>query len=127
MLALTIMLVPTINLNAESYTTKDSVLISSNIHDFYNNYFNGSKSYKYFPYDCNSRTCYFGIDSENNYVRLYYTGDYSNNLTIQKGVDNNFSVNGVNIVEKDVQISYIVIRAIIFFCLIRLIMMMLGV
>lgn len=108
MLALvTISLVITKNVYAESYTTNNTI-ISSNYHDFFKTHFRGTK-YKYFPYDCNKqssyyRTCYFGIDSEGNYLKIAYND--SNDLEVTKGIDHNFILNGVNYFEVD-EYSYL--------------------
>lgn len=119
MLVLTITLVPTIKSKAVSYTADDSVIISSQYHDFFNNYFNGKKSYTYFPYSCyNSnynRTCYYGIDSDNNYIKITYNGDgYNYNQVIEKGVDESFSVTGNNVIKKEVNSIYILVYGIAF-------------
>lgn len=103
MLALVIIsLVITKNVYAQSYTTNNTI-ISSNYHDFFKTHFRGSK-YKYFPYDCNKqssyyRTCYYGIDSEGNYLKIAYNDN--NELEVTKGIDNNFILNGVNYFEVD--------------------------
>ena len=99
---LTISLVITKNVYAESYTTNNTIM-SSNYHDFFKTHFRGTK-YKYFSYDCNKqssyyRTCYYGIDSEGNYLKIAY--DNNNELEITKGIDNNFSLSGVNYFEVD--------------------------
>lgn len=105
------MLVPIINVKALSYVSDESVTISSNYHDFFNNYFSGKKSYLYFPYSCNqeyNRTCYYGIDSDNNYIKIYYLGSgYSYNQLMETGVDENFSVSGKNVIRKDVDSNYV--------------------
>lgn len=102
MLVLTIMLVPTIKVNATTYTSKDDIIISSNYYDFFKVNFGEDKSYKFFAYNCYGsssyqRTCYYGIDKDFNYVNIKY--DTSNNLEIIKGTDTNFNVNGSNIIE----------------------------
>lgn len=103
MLALVIIsLVIANNVYAESYTTNNTI-ISSNYHDFFKTHFRGTK-YKYFSYDCNIqssyyRTCYYGIDSEGNYLKIAYNDN--NELEVTKGIDNNFTLNGVNYFEVD--------------------------
>ena len=131
MLVLTIMLVPIIKTKATSYVADDRVTIPSQYHDFFNNYFNGSKSYTYFPYSCYSsnynRTCYFGIDSENNYINITYNGDnYNYNQVIEKGVDNNFSVTGNNVFKKDVDNSYKITYGLAFMVSFLMISLLLG-
>ena len=132
MLVLTIMLVPTIKPKATSYIADDSVTMSSQYHDFFNNYFDGSKSYTYFPYSCYynnnyNRTCYFGIDSENNYIKIYYNGDsYSTSQVMEKGVDENFSVTGNNVFKKDVDNSYKITYGLAFMCSFLIISLLLG-
>lgn len=99
---LTISLVITKNVYAESYTTNNTIM-SSNYHDFFKTHFRGTK-YKYFSYDCFRqssyyRTCYYGIDSEGNYLKIAY--DNSDSLVVSSGIDNNFSLNGINYFEVD--------------------------
>lgn len=126
MLVLTIILAPTINLKADTYVAKDNVVVGSNIHDFYNNYFSDKESYQYFPYDCGDRTCYFGINNSKEYVRLYYSGNYNNNLQIQTGIDENFIVTGVNVFKHDVSFTYQLLIAFSFVSLIILFLKMIG-
>lgn len=111
MLALIIMLVPTISY-AQSYTAENT-LLNSNVHDYFNNYFSGSKSYQYFGYACGDRTCYYGIDSDNNYVNITYTNTsgYSYDYLITTGVDDNFSVTGVNVFKKEINDSRVILMA----------------
>lgn len=111
MLALIITLVPTVN--AESYISDDTVVISSQYHDLFNNYFDGKSSYQYFPYNCDigySRTCYFGIDKNGNYLKVYYIRfGTSYEQKIETGKDENFSVSGNNIIKKDVDYTYTIL------------------
>ena len=95
MLVLVITLVPIVK--AETYTAKNDIIIDT-------------KYYKFFAYDCAysnyNRTCYYGIDKKNNFVKI----DYSNSgnsyqINITKGIDNNFKVNGTNVIE--IKPSYI--------------------
>lgn len=94
------MIVHTNNVNAQSYVADDNYIISSNYHDFFRHYFGEDKSYQYFSYRCSNdtynRNCYYGIDSDNNYIKIEYedTGNYSYNQKITTGVDENFSVSG---------------------------------
>lgn len=112
------------NVKATSYVADDSVVISSQYHDLFNNYFDGSRSYQYFPYSCNydnySRTCYYGIDSDNNYMKITYSssGSYSSSYKIETGVDENFSVTGSNIIKKPVAPLYIIIYGFVFLFLV---------
>lgn len=131
MSVLTITLVTTTNVKATTYTADDSVIISSQMHDFFNNYFNGTKSFLYFPFSCSyndyNRTCYYGIDSENNYVKITYNGSgYNYNQVIETGVDENFQVNGNNVIRKNINPFYIIIYALIFFSLIKFVLLLLG-
>lgn len=127
MLVLLITLVPIINLNADSYVSNDNVLVSSSVHDFFTNYFSPKDTYKYFPYECGDRTCYLGINSNTNeFVRLYYTGSYSSNLQIQKGVDNDFDVSGINVFIHEPVIEYDILISIVFIFLICLFLNLIG-
>lgn len=119
MLVLPTILVPTIKAKATTYTSDESVVISSQYHDFFNNYFDGTKSYLYFPFSCSYndyyRTCYYGIDSENNYVKITYNGSgYNYNQVMETGVDENFQVNGKNVIRKNVNPLYIIIYGLAF-------------
>lgn len=127
MLVLIIILVPITKARATTYTADDSVVIQSNYHDLFNNYFSGKNSYLYFPYSCESsgynRTCYFGIDSENNYLKVDYVNNGYNNYTtrITTGVDENFKVNGINVIRKEVNPDYVILVGIVFIFLFYLI------
>lgn len=111
-LVLIIILVPITSVKAQSYTAEDT-LLSSNIHDYFNNYFSGNKSYQYFGYVCGDRTCYYGIDSDFNFVNITYTSTsgYNYNYKITTGVDENFSVSGANVFKKDVNNSRAILMA----------------
>lgn len=111
MLVLIIMLVPTIS-KAQSYNAED-ILLSSNVHDYFNNYFSGNKSYQYFGYACGDRTCYYGIDSDFNYVNITYTNasGYSYDYLITTGIDKNFSVTGSNVFKKEINDSRVILMA----------------
>ncbi len=108
MLVLIITLVLTIStVNAQSYTSNDETIISTQYHELFNNYFSGANSYLYFPYTCRvnnyDRVCYFGIDSEGNYLKVEYVSSGNSYSTrIRDGIDQNFSVSGSNIVRKEV-------------------------
>lgn len=95
---LTTLVITCKNVSAKSYVADDNITISSSFHDVFNNYFDESKKYTYFAYKCDNRTCYFGIDEDNNYLEITYTGtQYNNQIVYKKGTDNNFSVSGVNV------------------------------
>lgn len=131
MLALTIILVPTTSY-AKSYVSDDSVIIEDNIHSFFNNYFSSTDTYQYFPYECNysdySRTCYYGINQDNEYVDIsYIIGDRFNyDRVITTGIDENFSVTGNNVIKKGVSINYIILIVLVFFGVIKIVDKLLG-
>jgi len=114
MLALIITLVPTISF-AQSYTADDSYTLNSQYHDLFNNYFDGIFSYQYFPYKCNygsynNRECFYGIDSNGNYLKIDYVQNGSSyEVRYTTGVDNNFSVSGVNVFKKGIDPIYILL------------------
>lgn len=125
MLVLGIILAPTINVNAKSYIADDTVTIPSQYHDVFNNYFKEYQKYTYFPYECNtnySRTCYFGIDSQGNYLDISYK-NYGNSYELQytKGVDEDFSVTGVNVFIHEPSMASLLTCAVIFIFLVLLI------
>lgn len=130
MLVLTIILVPITSVSADTYTSKDNTIIGSNYYDFFKSHFGEDKNYQFFAYDCYgsgsySRTCYYGIDNEFNYVKISYNS--SNELEITKGVDKNFSVTGANIIEVKPSAEYQILRGLTFAFLILVIYVMLGV
>lgn len=108
MLVLLIMLVPTISVNADTYTTRDDIVIDTKYYEFFKGKFGEDTSYKFFAYECYrsnssySSTCYFGIDNDNNYYKISYNSE--NNLEITSGIDDNFVLNGTNYIE--IQPSY---------------------
>ena len=121
MLVLTITVLVTVDVSAVNYTAEDTV-INSNIHDYFNNYFNDNVSYKYFAYKCGDRTCYYGIDNNNNYVNITYnnTSGYNYNYVITSGVDDNFSVTGTSIFKHEVsndRVLLIVVISVVTFCI----------
>lgn len=121
MSVLLIITLVTVNVSAVNYTAEDTV-INSNIHDYFNNYFNDNVSYQYFAYECGDRTCYYGIDSNNNYVNITYnnTSGYSYNYVITSGVDDNFSVTGTSIFKHEVsndRVLLIVVISVVTFCI----------
>lgn len=115
MSVLAIMLVPTINAKAVSYRADDTAILSSQIHDYFNNYFSGNKSYQYFGYVCGDRTCYYGIDSDYNYVNITYqnVSGYSYDYLISTGIDESFSVSGINIFKKEINNSRVILMALV--------------
>ena len=125
MLVLGIILVPTISVNAKSYVADDSVTISSQYHDVFNNYFKEYEQYTYFPYECHanySRTCYFGINSKGNYLDISYkiVGN-SYELQYKTGVDEDFSVTGVNVFVHEPSMATLIACALVFIFLVYLI------
>lgn len=119
MLALLITLVPITNVNASTYTSKDNIVIDTKYYEFFKAQFGEDKSYKFFAYDCEynnyNRTCYYGIDKDNNYVDISYTSSSYSDLIIKKGTDTNFSVTGSNIIEVKPSVNYQMLYAIVFF------------
>lgn len=100
------MLVPTISVSADTYTTKDDIIIDTKYYEFFKAKFGEFATYKFFAYDCTrsnysyNATCYYGIDSSNNYVKISYVGD---KLNVSTGIDENFKLNGSNYI--DIKIS----------------------
>lgn len=129
MLALTIMLVPTIKVKADTYTTKDSVVVSSQYYDFFESKFGEDKEYKFFPYNCssgsnNNRTCYYGIDKEFNYIKIYYN---DSELDIETGIDENFQLIGNNVYHHKPSINTQLLYAICFIFIFYIVYIMTGV
>lgn len=127
------MIVHTNNVNAQSYVADDNYIISSNYHDFFRHYFGEDKSYQYFSYRCSNdsynRNCYYGIDSDNNYIKIEYedTGNYSYNQKITTGVDENFSVSGNAIFKQEIsQAKFTNIILILVICFAIFILMLGG-
>lgn len=108
MLVLIVTLVLTISeVQAQTYTANNEIVIGTQYHELFNNYFDGSKSYLYFPYTCRinnyDRVCYLGIDSDGKFLKVEYVASGNSYSTrIVEGVDENFSVNGSNVIRKDV-------------------------
>lgn len=102
MLVLLIMLVPIVNVSADTYTTKDDIVIDTKYYEFFKAKFGEDKIYKFFAYDCTrsnysyTSTCYYGIDNDNNYYKISYVGD---KLNVSNGIDDNFVLNGDNYIE----------------------------
>lgn len=99
MLVLIIICLITINtVDAQSYTSSD-VILNENIHSLFHNFFGDFTEFEYFAYSCNvgnnTRTCYFGIDKEFNYLKITYVdNNYNNNYRFETGIDENFNVVG---------------------------------
>lgn len=136
MLALITMLVPITNVSAKSFTSADNIVIGTQYHEYFKSYFGDKVSYKYFPYSCyygnSNRTCYFGIDSEGNYIdikyREYLSGSYNNYETyIETGIDENFSVIGNNVITVSVSNSYVISIILVFIIVFLIFWLMLGV
>ncbi len=107
MLVLLITVVTTTNVYATSYVADDTSSISSQYHDIFNNYFSKSVSYQYFSYKCHygnsDRNCYFGIDNDGNFLRIVYQANGNSYIQkYEKGVDEDFSVSGVNVFRKEI-------------------------
>lgn len=107
--------------NAVTYTANDNATMSTQYHDLFNNYFDSKKSYQYFQYSCvfgnTTRQCYYGIDSDFNYLMIDYYQSSTNVWTIRysKGIDKNFAVNGINVFKKSVDNTYILTISLTFF------------
>ena len=133
MLVLVIILLPTIKVNASSYVAKNDIIIDTKYYDFFKNQFGDDNTYQFFAYNCsygNSiRTCYYGIDSNNNYVKIdyNYSDIYNYSLNISKGVDNDFSVTGDNIINVSPSKSSILVNCVVFIFVFYVIYIMLGV
>ena len=133
MLALVIILLPTIKVNASSYVAKNDIIIDTKYYDFFNSQFGDDNSYQFFAYNCiygnSNRTCYFGIDTKNNYVKIdyKYIDNYNYYLNISKGVDNDFSVTGDNIINVSPSKSSILVNCVVFIFVFYVIYIMLGV
>lgn len=133
MLVLVIILLPITNVNASSYVAKNDIIIDTKYYDFFNSQFGDDNSYQFFAYNCiygnSDRTCYFGIDSNNNYVKIdyNYTDIYNYSLNISKGVDNDFSVTGDNIINVSPSKPSILVYCVVFIFVFYIIYIMLGV
>ena len=133
MLVLVIILLPITKANASSYVSKDDIIIDTKYYEFFNSQFGDDNSYQFFAYNCNygssTRTCYYGIDINNNYVKIdyNYTDIYNYSLNISKGVDNDFSVTGYNIINVSPSKSSMLIYCVVFTFVFYLIYIMLGV
>lgn len=133
MLVLVIILLPTIKVNATSYVAKNDIVIDLKYYEFFNRQFGDDNTYQFFAYDCiyssSKRTCYYGIDINNNYVKIDYdyTDNYNYTLNISKGVDNDFSVTGDNIINVSPSKTSILTYGLVFIFVFYVIYIMLGV
>lgn len=130
MLALEITLVPTIDVKADNYIAKDNIVFDTKYYEFFDHQFDKNTSYKFFAYDClysnYNRTCYYGIDSNNNFVKISYNSDSYNDLTITKGVDDSFSVTGTNIISVTPSSDTVILQVLVFSVTLFVILKMLG-
>ena len=119
------MLVPTVK--ADTYTTKDDIVIDTKYYEFFKAKFGEDTEYKFFAYDCTrsnysyTATCYYGIDKNNNYHKISYVGD---KLNVSTGVDENFVLNGTNYIEVKVSdytvIKYVLVFSLVLYIIIRI-------
>ena len=130
MLVLGITLVPTISAKADNYIAKDNIVFDTKYYEFFDHQFDKNTSYKFFAYDClysnYNRTCYYGIDSNNNFVKISYNSDSYNDLTITKGVDDSFSVTGTNIISVTPSSNTVILQVLVFSVTLFVILKMLG-
>lgn len=118
MLVLVIMLVPTINVSADTYTAKDDIIIDTKYYEFFKAKFGEDNSYKFFAYECTrsnysySSTCYYGIDNDNKYYKISYVND---KLNVSTGIDDNFNLIGSNYIEVSPSFLSIICYTLIFF------------
>ena len=132
-LVLVIILLPITNVDASSYVAKNDIIIDTKYYDFFKNQFGNDNTYQFFAYNCiygnSNRTCYYGIDSKNNYVKIdyKYIDNYNYSLNISKGVDNDFSVSGDNIINVKPSKTSILVYSVVFFFVFYVIYIMLGV
>lgn len=133
MLVLVIILLPTIKVNAASYVAKNDIVIDLKYYEFFNRHFGDDNTYQFFAYNCiygsSTRTCYYGIDINNNYVKIdyNYNDNYNYTLNISKGVDNDFSVTGDNIINVSPSKTSILLNCVVFIFVFYVIYIMLGV
>ena len=132
-MVLVIILLPITNVDASSYVAKNDIIIDTKYYDFFKNQFGNDNTYQFFAYNCiygnSNRTCYYGIDSKNNYVKIdyKYIDNYNYSLNISKGVDNDFSVSGDNIINVKPSKTSILVYSVVFFFVFYVIYIMLGV
>lgn len=117
MLVLLVILVPTVNVYADTYTTKDDIVIDTKYYEFFKSKFGEFTSYKFFAYNCTrsnysyNTTCYYGIDSSNNYVKISYVDD---SLNVSTGIDENFALNGSNYIDVKPSVNAVFCTAFVF-------------
>lgn len=133
MLVLVIILLPITNVYASSYVAKNDIIIDTKYYDFFNSQFGDDNSYQFFAYNCNYgdsyKTCYYGIDTKNNFVKVdyKYTDNYHYSLNVSKGIDNDFSVTGDNIIYISPSKTSILVYCVVFVFVFYIIYIMLGV
>ena len=133
MLVLVIILLPITKVNASSYVAKNDIIIDLKYYEFFRTHFGEDNTYQFFAYNCSygnsTRTCYYGIDSNNNYVKIDYNYShiYDYSLNISKGVDNDFSVTGDNIIYISPSKTSMLTYCVVFFFVFYVIYIMLGV
>ena len=133
MLVSVIILLPTIKVNASSYVAKNDIIIDLKYYEFFRTHFGEDNTYQFFAYNCvygsSNRTCYYGIDVNNNYVKIdyKYTDSYNYYLNISKGVDNDFSVTGDNIINISPSKTSMLVYCVVFIFVFYVIYIMLGV
>lgn len=129
-MVLGIIFLPIIKVNAESFTAKDNIVFDVKYYEFFEHQFDKNTSYRFFAYDCVSnnytRTCYYSIDSKNNYVKISYNSDNYSDLVITKGVDDSFSVTGTNIISVTPSSATVILQVLVFSFTLLVIMKMLG-
>lgn len=133
MLVLALILLPIIKVNASSYVAKNDIIIDLKYYEFFRTHFGEDNTYQFFAYNCNygssNRTCYYGIDINNNYVKIdyKYIDNYNYTLNISKGVDNDFSVTGDNVINISPSKTSMLIYCAVFTFVFYIIYIMLGV
>lgn len=133
MSVLVIILLPITNVNASSYVAKNDIIIDTKYYDFFKNQFGDDNTYQFFAYNCiygnSNKTCYYGIDINNNYVKIdyKYIDIYDYTLNISKGVDNDFSVTGDNVINISPSKTSMLIYCVVFIFVFYIIYIMLGV
>lgn len=95
---LTISLIITDVVKAQSYSVDNTSLVPTNVLDTFKNSFD-IPSFNYFPYECiydhDTRICYLAYNSQNEYVKIEYQGSgYSYDYIISKGIDDNLTITG---------------------------------
>ena len=133
MLVLVIILLPITKVNASSYVAKNDIIIDLKYYEFFRTHFGEDNTYQFFAYNCtygsSNRTCYYGIDINNNYVKIdyKYIDNFNYSLNISKGVDNDFSVSGDNIIYVIPSKTSMLTYCVVFFFVFYIIYIMVGV